>query len=55
MLRYGFETAKLKEIVAITVPTNVLVPAACRMEKIGMKHIPELDFNHPRVPEESTP
>ncbi|HTC65213.1 MAG TPA: GNAT family N-acetyltransferase [Candidatus Saccharimonadales bacterium] len=49
VLRYGFETVKLKEIVAITVPTNVRSRRV--MQKIGMKHIPELDFDHPRVPE----
>ena len=49
VLRYGFETVKLKEIVAITVPTNVRSRRV--MEKIGMKHIPELAFDHPRIPE----
>jgi 3-dehydroquinate dehydratase/shikimate dehydrogenase len=49
MIRYGFETIKLKKIVAITVPTNVRSRRV--MEKIGMKHIPELDFDHPRIPE----
>jgi RimJ/RimL family protein N-acetyltransferase len=48
VVRYGFETVKLKEIVAITVPTNVRSRHV--MEKIGMKHIPELDFDHPRIP-----
>ena len=48
MLRYGFETVRLKEIVAITVPTNVRSRHV--MEKIGMKHVPELDFDHPRIP-----
>jgi RimJ/RimL family protein N-acetyltransferase len=49
VIRYGFETVKLREIVAITVPTNVRSRRV--MEKIGMKHIPELDFDHPRIPE----
>jgi RimJ/RimL family protein N-acetyltransferase len=49
VLRYGFETVKLKEIVAITVPANLRSRHV--MEKIGMKHIPELDFDHPRIPE----
>jgi RimJ/RimL family protein N-acetyltransferase len=52
VVRYGFETVKLKEIVAITVPTNVRSRHV--MEKIGMKHIPELDFDHPRIPEDYT-
>jgi RimJ/RimL family protein N-acetyltransferase len=49
VVRYAFETVKLKEIVAITVPTNVRSRHV--MDKIGMKHFPELDFNHPRIPE----
>jgi len=49
VIRYGFETVKLKEIVAITVPANARSRRV--MEKIGMKHIPELDFDHPRIPE----
>jgi 3-dehydroquinate dehydratase/shikimate dehydrogenase len=48
-VHYGFETAKFKEIVAITVPTNVR--SRHLMEKIGMKHFPNLDFDHPRIPE----
>jgi 3-dehydroquinate dehydratase/shikimate dehydrogenase len=49
VVRYGFETIKLKEIVAITVPTNVRSRHV--MEKIGMKHFPNLDFDYPRIPE----
>ena len=49
VVRYAFETVKLKEIVAITVPTNIRSRRV--MEKIGMKHFPELDFDHPRIPE----
>ncbi|HWF12870.1 MAG TPA: GNAT family N-acetyltransferase [Candidatus Acidoferrales bacterium] len=49
VIRYGFETVKLKEIVAITVPANVRSRHV--MEKIGMKHFPDLDFDHPRIPE----
>jgi|SRR5665213_16736 len=49
VVRYAFETVKLKEIVAITVPTNVRSRRV--MEKIGMKHHPDLDFDHPHIPE----
>lgn len=49
VVRYAFETAKLKEIVAITVPANVRSRRV--MEKIGMTYYPELDFEHPRIPE----
>ena len=47
-VRYAFETLKLHEILAITVPANVRSRRV--MEKIGMKHLPELDFDHPGVP-----
>jgi RimJ/RimL family protein N-acetyltransferase len=49
VLRYAFETLKLPEVIAITVPNNVRSRRV--MEKIGMKHYPELDFDHPRLPE----
>jgi ribosomal-protein-alanine N-acetyltransferase len=49
VLRYAFEVLKLPEVVAITVPANVRSRRV--MEKIGMKHHPELDFGHPRIPE----
>ena len=49
VMRYGFETVELREIVAITVPANVRSRRV--MEKIGMNHFPELDFDHPRIPE----
>jgi len=47
-LRFGFETLDLAEIVSFTVPAN----AASRrvMEKIGMHHDVEADFEHPRLP-----
>lgn len=48
-LRFAFETLRLPEVVAITVPANVRSRHV--MDKIGMKHVPELDFDHPRVPE----
>lgn len=48
-LRYALDAVKLPEIIAITVPNNVRSRRV--MEKIGMKHHPELDFEHPRLPE----
>lgn len=49
VVRYAFETLRLREIVAITVPANVRSRRV--MEKIGMKHRPELDFDHPHIAE----
>jgi RimJ/RimL family protein N-acetyltransferase len=49
VVRYAFETLRLEEIVAITAPANVRSRRV--MEKIGMKHVPELDFDHPRIAE----
>jgi ribosomal-protein-alanine N-acetyltransferase len=49
VLRYAFETLKLPEVIAITVPNNVRSRRV--MEKIGMTHHSELDFDHPRLPE----
>jgi RimJ/RimL family protein N-acetyltransferase len=48
-LRFGFEQAELDEIVSFTVPDNL---ASCRvMEKIGMRHDPDGDFEHPGLVE----
>jgi RimJ/RimL family protein N-acetyltransferase len=45
---FAFNQLVLNEVVAITAPLN---QASRRvMEKLGMTHRPELDFNHPRVP-----
>jgi 3-dehydroquinate dehydratase/shikimate dehydrogenase len=49
VIQYAFATLKLREVVAITVPTNLRSRHV--MEKIGMKHVPELDFDHPRITE----
>jgi RimJ/RimL family protein N-acetyltransferase len=48
VVRYGFETLDLHELVSFTVPAN----AASRrvMEKLGMTHDPADDFDHPRLP-----
>jgi RimJ/RimL family protein N-acetyltransferase len=49
VIQYAFGTLQLRELVAITVPANLRSRNV--MEKIGMKHLPELDFDHPRIPE----
>jgi len=49
VIRHAFATLQLEEVVAITVPANLRSRHV--MEKIGMTHRPELDFDHPRIPE----
>jgi RimJ/RimL family protein N-acetyltransferase len=49
VVQFAFESLKLREIIAITVPANVRSRRV--MDKIGMKHHPGLDFDHPRLPE----
>jgi len=46
-LAYGFETLKLDEIVALTVPANSRSQAV--MKRIGMSRDPADDFEHPRL------
>ena len=46
-LRFGFEQRGLDEIVSFTVPANRRSRRV--MEKLGMRHEPERDFDHPRV------
>ena len=48
-IKYGFETMGLDEIVSFTVPANVRSRNV--MEKLGMKHDPADDFDHPAIPE----
>lgn len=48
-LQYGFETLKLKEIISFTAVQNKRSRAV--MERIGMHHNPEDDFDHPRIAE----
>jgi ribosomal-protein-alanine N-acetyltransferase len=48
-LRFGFETAKLDEIVSMTVPANRR--SIHVMEKLGMRRDPVDDFDHPRIAE----
>jgi len=49
VLRFGFETIGLREIVSFTVSANVASRRV--MEKIAMRRRPEDDFDHPRLPE----
>jgi RimJ/RimL family protein N-acetyltransferase len=48
IVNLAFGELGLKEIVAVTAIPNQ--PSRHVMEKLGMKHQPGLDFNHPRVP-----
>lgn len=48
-LHYGFNKLKLDEIVSITVPANLRSRRV--MEKLGMHHNPQDDFDHPKLPE----
>ena len=48
-LDYGFNELGLSEIVALTVPANQRSRRV--MERLGMTHVPEDDFDHPRLPE----
>ena len=48
-LEYGYENMGLNEIVSLTAVTNQRSRHV--MEKIGMHHFPEDDFEHPNVPE----
>jgi ribosomal-protein-alanine N-acetyltransferase len=49
VVQHAFGALRLKEIVAITVPANLRSRRV--MEKLGMRHIPDLDFDHPRIAE----
>jgi RimJ/RimL family protein N-acetyltransferase len=48
-LDFGFESLELEEIVSFTVPDNHRSRRV--MEKIGMKHVADDDFDHPLLPE----
>ena len=45
VLRHGFDTLALDEIVAFTIPANLRSRRV--MEKLGMTHDPADDFDHP--------
>jgi ribosomal-protein-alanine N-acetyltransferase len=47
-LAFGFGTAGLGEIVAMTTPSNERSIAV--MERLGMRRDPDADFDHPRIP-----
>lgn len=47
-LDYGFGTLGLDEIVSITAVPNVRSQAV--MRRLGMRHVPERDFDNPRLP-----
>jgi RimJ/RimL family protein N-acetyltransferase len=47
-LRFGFEEIGLDEIVSFTVPANARSRRV--MEKLGMRHDPADDFDHPGLP-----
>ena len=49
LLRIGFQERGLEEIVAFAVPANTRSTAV--MQRIGMRHDPSRDFDHPFVPD----
>lgn len=49
VLRYAFVSVGLERVVAITAVPNL--PSRRVMERIGMRHLPGLDFDHPGLPE----
>jgi ribosomal-protein-alanine N-acetyltransferase len=51
-LGFGFDGAGLDEIVSFTVPTNTKSVAV--MERLGMTHDPNDDFDHPSLPVRSS-
>ena len=52
-LRFGFENVGLDEIVSFTVQANERSWRV--MERIGLVHYPDRDFDHPRVDAEAYP
>jgi RimJ/RimL family protein N-acetyltransferase len=48
IVRYGFETLGLDELVSFTVPANARSRRV--IEKLGMTHDPADDFDHPGLP-----
>ena len=49
LLRFGFETLGLGEIVSFAVQDNHESIAV--MQRLGMRHEPQGDFDHPKVPD----
>ena len=50
-LAHGFDTLRLGEVVAMVVPDNLASRRV--MDRLGMRHAPEDDFDHPRVSADS--
>jgi ribosomal-protein-alanine N-acetyltransferase len=48
-LAFGFDSLRLEEIVSFTVPANTRSRRV--MERIGMRHDPTGDFDHPALPD----
>ncbi len=48
LLEFGFDRGGLDEIVSFTVPANERSWRV--MERIGMKHDPAENFDHPNIP-----
>lgn len=48
MVRYAFDALQLDALVSFTVPSNLRSRRV--MEKIGMRHDPSEDFDHPKLP-----
>lgn len=49
LLRFGFETLGLEEVVSFAVKDNA--PSIAVMKRLGMRHQADGDFDHPKVPE----
>lgn len=47
VLQYAFENLQLNEVVSFTVPNNIRSRRV--MEKIGLHHNPDDDFEHPKL------
>ena len=50
LVDHAFKTLDLPGVVAVTLPINR--PSRRVMQKLGMRHRPELTFIHPRIPEQ---
>ena len=48
IVRYGFQTLALRELVSFTVPANTRSRRV--MDRLGMTHNPADDFEHPQLP-----
>ena len=48
-LGYAFDTLGLDEIVSMTIPANL--PSQRVMQKLGLRHDPADDFDHPKLPD----